>query len=205
MDGGPLRRFALTAVLIMAALAILAMVFIYSGLYNVAATQPHSGAVRWVLNTTQQRSVRLRGRSVGEKPVFDSAMVGEGFEHYREMCVVCHGAPGVERGEFGKGLNPEPPDLAHAARDLSDEELFWVTKHGIKFTGMPGFGPTHPDAKIWAIVAFLRRLQDMTPQEYARLAAQAASPQGPEEADQGDAGAEAAGHDHAPGTLGHSH
>ena len=33
-------------------------------------------------------------------------------------------------------------------------------------TGMPGFGPTHSDSAIWAMVAFLQRLQTLTSEEY---------------------------------------
>ncbi len=197
MNGGFLKRLAITTAVAFVVLAVIALAFVYSGLYNVAATTPHSGPVRWLLSTAQERSVRFRGGRVGEKPPFDSAMVALGFDHYREMCVECHGAPGVEPGELGRGLNPEPPDLAEEARELGDGELFWVIKHGLKFTGMPGFGPTHADPKIWAIVAFLRRLQDMTPQAYSRMVARAeASPE--------DGGGEA-GQGHATGTPEHSH
>lgn len=89
------------------------------------------------------------------------------------MCAACHGAPGVERGALGKGMNPEPPDLAAEAAEWSDRELFWITKHGIKLAGMPAFGVTHSDEEVWGIVAFLRRLEHISPEEYRRMAAEA--------------------------------
>ena len=90
------------------------------------------------------------------------------------MCVTCHGAPGVERGTLGKGINPKPPNLAKEAGEWSDRELFWITKHGIKLAGMPAFGVTHSDEELWAIVAFLRRLETMSAEEYRRLATEPA-------------------------------
>ena len=61
---------------------------------------------------------------------------------------------------------------------------------------MPTFGPTHSDEEIWGLVAFLRRLQDMSAEDYARLTEPVrASP---------DA-TEAGGHSHAPGTGERSH
>jgi mono/diheme cytochrome c family protein len=33
-------------------------------------------------------------------------------------------------------------------------------------TGMPAFGKTHKDDKIWAIVAFLEKLPGMTKEQY---------------------------------------
>jgi mono/diheme cytochrome c family protein len=147
-----------------------ALVFISVGAYNVAATAPHTPLARWLMNTTQERSVAARADEVPAQPPVDSAMLQHGFEEYREMCVACHGAPGVERGTLGKGINPKPPDLAKEAPEWSDRELFWITKHGIKMAGMPAFGVTHSDEELWGIVAFVRRLETMSPEEYGRLA-----------------------------------
>ena len=65
-----------------------------------------------------------------------------------------------------RGSLPAPPQLAEAASDLTDAELFWITKHGIQMTGMPGFGATHGDDELWDIVAVVKRLPDMDPQHY---------------------------------------
>jgi mono/diheme cytochrome c family protein len=151
-------------------LVVGALVVIFTGSYNVAATAPHTQITRWLMNTTQKRSVAARADEVHAQPPVDSAMLREGFEEYREMCVACHGAPGVERGMVGKGINPKPPDLAKESGEWNDRELFWITKHGIKMAGMPAFGVTHSDEELWGIVAFLRRLESMSPEEYRRLA-----------------------------------
>lgn len=170
------------------------LAFIYSGLYNVAATEPHLTPVRWALNTTQVRSVKQHADGVPEPPSVDSAMLRHGFEHYREMCVVCHGAPGVERGAYGKGMNPTPPDLARMAERYSARELFWIVKNGVKMAGMPAFGPTHADEEIWGIVAFVEQLPEMTPQEYQDRAQQHGGGDGGE--------GEGHGHEHGQGEGG---
>lgn len=54
---------------------------------------------------------------------------------------MCHGAPGVEPSEAGKGLQPDLPDLAEAVKEWAPAKLFWIVKHGVKMTGTPGFGP----------------------------------------------------------------
>jgi mono/diheme cytochrome c family protein len=33
-----------------------------------------------------------------------------------------------------------------------------LIKHGVKMTGMPGFGPTKTDDQVWSLVAFLNVL-----------------------------------------------
>ena len=152
-----------------------ALIVASTGAYDFAATAPHTGLTHWVMHTAMERSVAARADEVPAPPKLDSAMVQRGFEEYHEMCVACHGAPGVERGPLGKGINPRPPELAKHAAEWSDRELFWITKHGIKLAGMPAFGVTHSDEELWGIVAFLRRLQYLSPDEYQRLAMAAES------------------------------
>jgi mono/diheme cytochrome c family protein len=69
----------------------------------------------------------------------------------------------------GKGLLPEPPDLAEAAGAWSPEEIFWITKNGVRMTGMPAFGPTHTDPEIWELVALVERLGALSPEDYRAL------------------------------------
>lgn len=148
------------------------LVFIYSGVYNIAATSKDPALLRWALHTTMERSVERRADTVKlptDSVLSDPATINTGFRHYNEMCILCHGAPGVKPGEAHAGLNPEPPALAKHAEEMSPGELFWVIKNGIKMTGMPAWGPTHSDADIWAMVAFIKTLPDMTPAHYKAL------------------------------------
>ena len=92
------------------------------------------------------------------------------MHHYKEMCELCHGGPGKEPSEVGKGLRPQPPSLVKAAPELRDTEIFWVVKHGIRMTGMPAFGLTHPDAELWEVVALVRSLPSTSPREYDKTA-----------------------------------
>lgn len=197
MDARDWKIVALTAVGVLVLLALGGLTFSYSGVYNVAATGEHTGLVEWVLETTQERSVRARGGDVPEPPPFDSALIVAGFNGFRDMCVQCHGAPGVDPDVNGQGLYPAPPELGEEAHELTDGELFWITKHGIKLTGMPAFGPTHSDEDLWAVVAFIRELEEMNPEDYARRVAE-------REAELEAPGSES-GHSHAPGTPEHSH
>jgi mono/diheme cytochrome c family protein len=191
-----LKLLGLLLVIILAAL-----LFIYSGVYNVAASSPDTGLIAWALKTTQSRSVHRAYESLEGKvqipPLDDPARVRAGFIHYHEMCLTCHGGPGIKASEIGQGLNPFPPELTEEAEEPL--ESFWIVKHGIKMTGMPGFGVTHSDDEIWAIVAFLDRLPKLSPEEYQAMVQEAGLGTG--EAPGGTAG----GHDHshAPGTPEH--
>ena len=150
--------------------------FLFMGGYNVAATAPHARLTQWILHTTMERSVSARANSIHAPVQFTQEQISEGALDFGEMCVECHGAPGKERGEVGKGLNPSPPDLAHAVARWSSAELFWIVKNGIKMTGMPAFGPTHSDDRLWSIVAFVRQLPKLTPKDYEKTQHSAEGP-----------------------------
>ena len=100
---------------------------------------------------------------------FTGDMIVEGFEHYDEMCTGCHGGPGIERSEIGKGLDPQPPNLSDAVKAWTPRQLFWIIKHGIKMTGMPSFGATHNDKDVWNIVALIEKLPEMSPEQYKQM------------------------------------
>ena len=154
---------------LIALLAVLTIVIIYSGVYNVAATYPDKAPVTWLLSTTMDHSVMRHARGIKVPSLDDPTMIQEGLHHYQEDCVMCHGAPGVRIGEAGRGLNPEPPELTESAGDWKPNELFWITKYGVRMTGMPAWGVTHSDKEIWEIVAFTRKLHSMTSAEYNKL------------------------------------
>ena len=132
-----------------------------------------------------------------------------GLAHYRGMCVTCHGAPGVDPSEIGMGLNPPAPDLTVTkVQSRTDGELFWLVSHGIRMTGMPAFGPTHEDEEIWKIVAFLKHLPEIGPEEQKVLRAGGEEAEHHhEESEAPPAGAAAAPpptpHTHPPGTPSH--
>ncbi len=155
--------------------AIVLVLFVQSGFYNVSTLSPDPGFLRWIFSTTSDNSVKHHANGIKAPTLADNSMIAEGFDHYNDMCVTCHGAPGVDRSEAGEGLYPQPPDLVRSAKELPPEDLFWVIKNGVKSTGMPGFAKTHSDQKIWAMVAFLEKMKNMTPQDYAAMQKQNAS------------------------------
>lgn len=154
----------------------------YSGVINVAATNPHSALVDWALSNASDNSIHFHAKGIKAPFVNDAVMVHAGFRHYREMCVHCHLAPGIKSSEIRKGLMPQPPKLQEAAEEWTPAELFWVIKNGIKMTGMPAWGPTHSDKKIWEIVAFVKQLPKMTTAQYKAMDA-ASGPDPDEETD----------------------
>lgn len=145
----------------------------YSGIYNVAASAPHGAVAKWFFSTTSHASIERRAEDIEVPDLADQALVQAGVNDFSSMCAGCHGAPGQKREAMGLGLNPPPPDLAESAEHMTPAELFWVTKHGIKMTGMPAWGASHDDEALWPVVAFMTTLPDLDAEEYRGLLARA--------------------------------
>ena len=173
MKHGKSSRTVTTVIVTIIVLAIIAvaggLAVIYTGIISVAATTPHMAVTRWVLSTAMDRSVEAHARSVRGPADYNNLSVQAGYNRYNDLCVFCHGAPGVERHWVGKGLLPEPPDLSVTAREWTAAEVFWIIDHGVKMSGMPALAPTQAEDQIWLLAAFVKKLPEMTPDQYKGL------------------------------------
>jgi len=162
------RRWAIVASALLVLVGV-AAIWIYAGLYNIAADVPHPQPVYWLLETIGDRSVVARARDVVvPNNLNDPSRISRGAGQYADMCSGCHLAPGMKRTEISRGLYPRAPELRHKT-DLTPAEQFWIAKHGVKMTGMPAWGVTHDDELLWDVVAFVRKLPELTPDQYESL------------------------------------
>ena len=159
--------------------AVFAAAFFFGGFFNVAASEADPDIVNTALKNVRAASIARHATVKPTVSLDDPAIVRAGAKSYSERgCTNCHGGPGVEWAKFSEGLNPGPPDLKDVVGDLLPQELFWVIKNGIKMTGMPSFGKIEvPDAEIWSLVAFLKKLPMVSEEDYkAWTAAPAGTP-----------------------------
>lgn len=152
---------------ILALLGVAGLALVYTGAYNVAATEEHASLTRWAFDTTQQNSVERRAADIAAPANFSPDMIEAGAISYKTMCQHCHAGPGVERASWASGMRPRPPHLTERAAEWKPREIFWLLKHGVKMSGMPAFGPTHDDQTLWNMSAFVKELPAMTAERYA--------------------------------------
>jgi cytochrome c553 len=170
---GRVKLAASIAAAILAAAVVLgaaAILFAWSGLYNVAATAGHWPPTSWFLHFTMRSSVRTHAAPLAAPPLADPLLVERGGGHYETGCRPCHGAPGEARNRIPDEMLPPPPYLPTTVPEWSAEQLFWIVKHGLKYTGMPAWPAQQRDDEVWAVTAFLLALPDMDAQDYDRLA-----------------------------------
>jgi len=89
-----------------------------------------------------------------------------GRELFLARCAGCHGADGSGQTKIGRNLYPKPPDLRMPpTQDLSDGEIHYVIRNGVRLTGMPAWGNPREEQgdDLWKLVLFIRSLRAPAP------------------------------------------
>ena len=99
-------------------------------------------------------------------------VLSEARDHFADHCALCHGNDGRGQTAIGRNLYPKAPDMTSAdTQSLSDGEIFYVIKNGIRLTGMPAWGEDTPedDRESWKLVHFIRHLPRISPEELQEM------------------------------------
>lgn len=164
------KKTLLVASVLIGVAAIGGAAAVYSGVYNIAADDPHTRPVHALLEAARERSIAVRAAKLQvPADLTDEARILQGAGNYSAMCTGCHLAPGMAPTEMSQGLYPAPPNLSQ--QSISVAEAFWVIKHGIKASGMPAWGKNMGDDYIWNMAAFLQVLPKLNEAQYTALVA----------------------------------
>jgi len=165
-----MKNYIKTSVVSIIVIVVSAVLVVFSGAFNVSAGWEDPPLFRWFLVSTREASIEVRARDIVAPELGGLTQIRNGFRSYREMCAVCHTPPGYSDTPVTQGLNPSPTDLTKTGdHAMSDAELFWVIKNGIRMTGMPAWGVTHGDDELWDIVAFVKALPGIDAKAYRQL------------------------------------
>lgn len=176
------RLIVKTAVLTLVAAGVSAgaagLAVLYGGWYNLGATAQHFPFVYTVLEEGMKHSVRNHAQDI---VVPKSGWGGEqqlrlGARVYRDKCAQCHGGPGFAQSTIGMSMQPIPGPLVDATQRWEPRELYWVTKNGIKMSGMPAWEYHLREDELWAVVAFVTRMPAMSARDYRAWTEQKAVP-----------------------------
>jgi cytochrome c553 len=140
-----------------------------SGIMPISASSGHWPITAWFLNFSMSRSVSTHTVGMKAPDLDDQDLVLKGAGHYETGCFPCHGSPVVMHPRIAEAMTPHPPYLPPVIHEWKQTELFYIVKHGVKFTGMPAWPAQQRDDEVWAIVAFLQKLPELDAQQYRRL------------------------------------
>lgn len=167
--GRRLMRFLILQLVVFAVLGIGGLLLAVSGVMPVNASSGHWAITEWFLHFAMQRSVSTHSIGIEVPPLDDRALVIRGAGHFEGGCKPCHGSPDLSLPVVPHAMTPHPPRLEHAANDWAAQELFYIVKHGVKFTGMPAWPAQTRDDEVWALTAFLLELPNLDASSYRQL------------------------------------
>jgi cytochrome c553 len=162
---GAIRMAALLAVLGVGGFLVAA-----SGIIPIKASSGHWAITRWFLQFAKERSVATHTLALESPSLDEPWLVVKGAAHYEIGCRPCHGSPELRDPRIARQMIPPPPYLPETVSKWEPEELFYIVKHGIKFTGMPAWPSRQRDDEVWAMVAFLRDFPELNAEKYRQLA-----------------------------------
>ncbi|AMN67008.1 cytochrome c [Psychrobacter sp. P11G5] len=148
---------------------------VMSGISNVGADQEHSPMMYSFLETARNRSIENASQDIVVPDLEQVDMISTGGADYKDMCAGCHLSPGVEKTDFSESLYPKPPNFTKTdvveryKTKAGAQQSFWAIKHGIMASGMPAWGASHDDERMWAMVAFIRSLPELNENQYTML------------------------------------
>jgi cytochrome c553 len=176
--GAGWKRQVCTIAALLALLATGGFLVAALGIIPLKASSGHWPITAWFLHFAMRRSVATHTLGLEAPALAAPWLVLKGAGHYETGCRPCHGSPELPPPRIVQQMTPHPPYLPPQIAAWEPAELFYLVKHGVKFTGMPAWPAPQRDDEVWAIVAFLRTLPDLDAAAYQRLVHGEAAPSG---------------------------
>jgi len=164
-----LKTIAATLAVTGLAGAAIGGIVLRAGWYDITAISSHWQPVYTVLETGMHYSVRHYARDVEVPKLGDPQQVKRGAALYAANCAQCHGGPGFAQSPIGQSMQPVPGPLIDAGKRWGQRELYWITRKGIKMSGMPAWEYHMSEADTWAVVAFMGVLPTLSAREYGAV------------------------------------
>jgi mono/diheme cytochrome c family protein len=153
-----MRGFIVGVIVTVLLIVVGGYLFVRSGGVSLATTAAPLPMEEKVAHMALRASI---GNAVNEKDPLPASQENllAAVKTYKEHCAVCHGAPAHPPTAISKGMFPPPPQLFEKADMMTDDpegETFWKVTHGVRLSGMPGFGAALSDTQRWQVTMLLK-------------------------------------------------
>lgn len=134
-----------------------------TGRVSMRADVPPSQLETEIAGRAMDASVERNAPKATNPLKADDATLLAGATIYRDHCAACHGDPVHPESPLSKTLNPPAPQFMSDSADMPEDENFYITQHGIRWTAMPGWKNALTDQQIWQVVTFLAHMDSLPP------------------------------------------
>jgi thiosulfate dehydrogenase len=156
-----MRSFLYGIILTLIVLLVGASVATKMGYVNFAADQPLPAFEKHVAMEAVDASTERHAPEQKNPVAATEQNLVEGAKLYMNHCAGCHGVPSNADSPFGHSFYPPVPQFFSDTPDMPDNQNFYITKHGIRWTGMPSWAKTLNDTQIWTLVGFLGNIEKL--------------------------------------------
>jgi predicted CXXCH cytochrome family protein len=172
-----MRRWIVAVLLFVAVIAVVYGVAVIRHGFS-AADQP-SALERGMARAVRNIGVPSLAKNEKNPLAATADLLAEARENFANHCANCHGNKGTLSSNIGQNLYPKAPDLSMPkTQNLTDGEIHYIIKNGVRLTGMPAWSNPHiaqDDTDAWKLVLFVRNIAAATPQEQSQQATTAKS------------------------------
>jgi len=150
--------------------------FIKRGYLSTEADQPAPGFEKKFAMSVVDASVDRHApdRKNPVQPTDENLVAGAKI--YLDHCAGCHGLPSNPDSHFGHSFYPPVPQFFNEAPDMPENQNFYVTQHGTRWTGMPAWSKTLSEQQTWTVVTFISHIEKLPPAALKVLEQPASAP-----------------------------
>jgi mono/diheme cytochrome c family protein len=163
-------KIALLSIAVLAFGGLLALMWILN--YGFSARDEPTAIEAYVARSLRHLAVPGSDRGRQNPVPLDDDVLSGARAHFADHCALCHGNDGKGEMKIGKNLYPKAPDMTlPATQSLSDGELFYIIKNGVRLTGMPAWGEDteEDDRESWKLVHLIRHFPEITETELEKM------------------------------------
>lgn len=156
-----MKAFILGIVVTLVALVAAGYVSARFGLIDMRADQVPSRLETTLAGVAMDSSVARHAPALNESIQSSDANLLEGMKIYRDNCAQCHGDSQTPESTLAE--YPPAPQFMSDHGSMLDNQIFYIIKHGVRWTAMPGWEKRLSDEQIWKVTSFLSHMERLPP------------------------------------------
>jgi len=137
--------------------------------YGFSAREKPTVLEAFLVRRARRWAIPAKAKHLKNPMPTNAEMLEHGRDHWADHCATCHANNGSGETEIGKNLYPRTPDMrGPETQSLTDGELYYIIRNGVRMTGMPGWGNPKDgdhDDESWMLVQLIRHLPQLTAEE----------------------------------------
>ncbi|MGH9728408.1 MAG: c-type cytochrome [Candidatus Acidiferrales bacterium] len=159
-----MKGFILGIIVTLIVIAAVGLFVLETGRVNMRGDVPPSSLETSIAGHAMDASVTRNSPKIADPIQPTEQNLVDGALIYAAKCAQCHGDAANTKSKLAETLSPPPPQFFGDDRpDMPENQNYYITLHGVRLTGMPGWKNALTDEQIWKVVTFLSHLDNLPP------------------------------------------